>query len=130
MDTSALITILDSADPNHEVARTAWAELVASREPMVTSSYVVVETVSLLQSRYGLQAVRWFQDEMLPVFEVEWVNKAMHDKAVSTVLAGSRRGPSLVDCVGFELVRSRPVSGVFAYDKHFENRGFDLVGQA
>ena len=129
IDTSAFLTILDADDTNHAVARRVWAELVERSEAMITSNYVVVETAALLHSRVGVDAVRWLQDDILAVVEVEWVDKPMHASAMSAVISGARRGPSLVDCVGFEIIRLRSLAGVFAYDRHFENRGFSLIGQ-
>jgi uncharacterized protein len=129
IDTSAFLTILDADDANHEIARSMWISLVESREVVVTSNYVVVESAALLQSRVGVDAVRWLQEDMLGVVVVEWVDESLHVSAMNAVLSGSRRGPSLVDCVGFEMVRQRPTLRVFAYDRHFENRGFELIGQ-
>ena len=130
IDTSAFLTILDADDPNHQCAREKWTDLIERDEAMITTNYVVVETVALLHSRVGIDAVRWLQDDILPAVHVEWVDRPLHDQAISAVLAGSKRGPSLVDCVGFELIRSRSIAGVFAYDRHFQGRGFELVGQA
>ena len=129
IDTSAFLTILDADDPNHEAARAAWAELVERGEALITCNYVVVETASLLHARVGVDAVRWLQDDILAVVEVEWVDKPTHASAMSAVISGSRRGPSLVDCAGFEIIRSHSLTDVFAYDRHFENRGFSLIGQ-
>lgn len=129
IDTSAFLTILDADDPNHTAARGAWIELVERGELVITSNYAVVETVAVLHSRVGMDAVRWLQDEVLPVVNVEWVDRQIHASAMSAVISGSRRGPSLVDCVSFEIIRSRSLANVFAYDKHFENRGFNLIGQ-
>ena len=129
IDTSAFLTILDADDPNHEIARRVWTDLVECEEALITSNYVVVETAALLHRRVGLEAVRWLQDDILAVINVEWVDKPAHDSAMGAHLSGSRRGPSLVDCIGFEIIRSRSVSSVLAYDKHFRNRGFTLIGQ-
>jgi len=128
VDTSAFLTILDADDRNHEAAKRTWADLVGRKESMITSSYVVVETASVLHRRHGLSAVRWFQSDMLPVVHVEWVDKPLHEIGMSAVLAGTRHGPSLVDCISFEIISRRAISSVFAYDRHFNDRGLGLVG--
>jgi len=110
--------------PTIKAAREAWEGMVGRGETIVTTNYVVVETTAVLQSRIGLDAVRWMQDDMLSVISVEWVDNATHQRAMSAVLAGSRRGPSLVDCVGFEVIRSMGLTTVFAFDRHFCNKGF------
>jgi predicted nucleic acid-binding protein len=35
---------------------------------------------------------------------------------------------SLVDCASFEVMRSRSIGAAFAFDAHFEENGFRLVG--
>ena len=32
-----------------------------------------------------------------------------------------------VNCVSFEIMRQRGLRRVFAFDKHFEEQGFDVV---
>ena len=41
-------------------------------------------------------------------------------------LPGRRRGLSLVDCAGFELMRDLAVVTALALDRHFEEQGFAL----
>jgi predicted nucleic acid-binding protein len=49
---------------------------------------------------------------------------------MSALLASSgKRSPSLVDCVSFEIIRKSAIDRAFAYDHHFEDRGFKLVGK-
>ena len=127
IDTSAFMAILDADDPNHESAKRVWIDLVSRKEPMLTSSYVVVETASILHSRHGVSAVRWLQSDMLPVVHIEWVDKPLHEAGMSAVLAGTRHGPSLVDCISFEIIARRDIVSVLAYDRHFDDRGLGLL---
>lgn len=128
IDTSAFLTILDADDLNNQAAKAVWAERISSGDILVTTNYVVLETTAVLHRRHGLPAVRWFVDDMLPVVHVEWVDQSMHADAMKSLLAGSRKSPSLVDCVSFEAISRLKIADVFAYDKHFEDRGFNLVG--
>ena len=130
IDTSAFLTILDADDANNRVAVLAWTDKVNAGDVLETTNYVVVETVAVLHRRHGLSAVRWFVEDMLPVVRVEWVSPETHSVALRSVLAGSRSSPSLVDCVSFETIEKHCIDEVFAYDKHFEQRGFEIIGQA
>ena len=56
VDTSALLALLDADDPEHERAKTAWDELAAEGVSLVSTNYVVVETVSVAQHRLGIDA--------------------------------------------------------------------------
>ena len=40
---------------------------------LCTSNYVLVETLSLLQNRLGIEAVRAFEDAVTPLLRVFWV---------------------------------------------------------
>ena len=124
VDTSALYAVLDAADPNHSRAAVAWRALIERGEPLVTSSYVVVETVALVQSRHGFEAARRLVEDVLPVFDVVWVDEALHATAASAWLAAARRSLSLVDCVSFAAMRLRGLRQVFAFDAHFNEQGF------
>lgn len=129
VDTSAFLTLLNPNDPMYSSAVDAWGELLDRQELIITSSYVVVETTALLQSRHGLAVVRRFVDDLLPVVLTETVDVQVHEAAMSAFLAAeSRRAPSLVDCAGFEMMRSRRIGRVFAYDRHFTSRGYAVVG--
>ena len=129
IDTSAFLTILDADDPNNPAAVSVWSEKINTEEQMITTNYVVVETVSVLHRRHGISAVRLFVDDMLPVVYVEWIGMETHTTALKSVLAGSRSGPSLVDCVSFEVIDKLNIDEVLAYDRHFEERGFRLIGR-
>jgi uncharacterized protein len=130
VDTSAFLTILDADDPNNAFATEAWVQSVKGDETLITTNYVVVETISVLHRRHGLPAVRWFVDDILPVIHIDWVLQAAHDSAANALLAGSRNGPSLVDCASFEAIDRLGVTSVLAYDRHFDDRGFVLVGRS
>ena len=127
VDTSAFLAVLGKDDDNHARARTAWSELLEQRATLVTSSYVLAETVAVVQHRMGLDAVRVFHYDVYPVLTIEWVGGGLHDNGVGGVLAARRRNLSLVDCVSFEVMRQRGIRQVFAFDKHFEEQAFDVI---
>ena len=93
----------------------------------MTSSYVLAETLAILQHRMGLKAVRVFHHDVYPILTIEWVAGVLHEKGIAGVLAAHRRGLGLVDCVSFEVMRQRGLRSVFAFDKHFEEQGFDTI---
>lgn len=126
VDTSALLALLDAADSQHERAKTAWDELAEEGTSLVSTNYVVVETVSVAQHRLGIDAVRALVDDILPVIEVRFVDATVHQAAMATLLAASRRQLSVVDCASFEVMRRGELQRAFAFDKHFRERRFTL----
>ena len=87
------------------ICRDLTTQITGSDENMVTTNYVLVETFALVQSRLGLEAVREFQESIVPVLSVEFVTPETHRLGIAALLAASRRGLSLVDCVSFEVMR-------------------------
>lgn len=127
VDTSAFYAILDADDGNHRSAADAWREVMTSPEEVVTTNYVLVETFALVRSRLGIPAVRRFQQDILPVLRVEFVTPEIHRLGVAALLAASKRGLSLVDCVSFEVMRESGFKSAFAFDTHFREYGFRAV---
>ena len=58
VDTSALIALLDAADPQHDSVRALWARALADQERLVTSNYILVETLAVVQRRFRTDTVR------------------------------------------------------------------------
>ncbi len=105
IDTSAFYAALDVNDRQHARSRETWTDLGAAREPLVTSSYGLLETVALIQSRLGIEAVRLFNDSFAPLVRILWVDAEVHEQGLAALLAIGRRQVSLVDCASFVLMR-------------------------
>ncbi|MDY7041488.1 MAG: PIN domain-containing protein [Chloroflexota bacterium] len=124
VDTSAFFAVLDADDGNHDAAKQVWEDLLTQEAVLVCSNYVLVETLALVQNRLGIPAVRTFQEDIVPVLNVEWVDESVHQVGIASVLAAARKGLSLVDCVSFEIMRRLGIKTAFAFDRHFEEQGF------
>ncbi len=128
LDTSAFFAVLDIDDANHQKASEQWATLVASEDnALVTTNYVLVECLALIQHRLGQDAVRRFQEDMLGLINVHWIDPEAHRAAVSAFLAASRRKLSFVDCVSFDVMRYLGIRYAFAFDLHFSEQGFTCI---
>ena len=127
IDTSAFYALLDRDDTNNQKAKKVWTNLLVAEHVLVTSNYILVEAFALMQNRLGLEAVRGFQEDILPLVNIEFVSPEMHRSGMSALLSASRRSLSLVDCVSFELMRSSGIKTVFAFDNHFKEQGFTVM---
>jgi predicted nucleic acid-binding protein len=127
VDTSGLLALLNAKDDNHTRAGRAFANLRVRQAPLVSTSYVLVETYALVGRRLGLEAVRSFRTDFAPLLDVVWVDEAGHDAGLDLLLDRRRRRLSLVDAVSFITMRQRHVVEAFAFDPHFEEEGFSLV---
>lgn len=125
VDTSALLPLVAVDDADHEPVRAALAEHI--EQGLVTHEYVLVETVSLIQARHGVAAVRRFVDDMLPGLEVRSVDPALRAAALAALLAAERRRVSLVDWTSFLFMRDQALDTAFALDDDFSREGFAVV---
>ena len=126
-DTSGFLALLNPQDDNHDRAKDAFASLRARQAPLVSTSFVMVETYALLGRRFGLDAVREFREDFAPLIEVVWVDEPLHDAGLDLLLGRHTRRLSLVDAVSFTTMRQRNIGEAFAFDPHFEREGFVLV---
>ena len=92
--------MLHAGDENHARAARAFRELLETKQDLVTTSYVLVETMALLQHRYGLATVRSFQDDVAPVLGVVWVDAELHAEGTAALLTAGRRELSCQELTG------------------------------
>lgn len=126
VDPSAIIAHLDPRDPRQPQAEAALDRLLASEE-LLTHSFATAETVAVLQSRFGMDAVRGYVLDIEPVLEVVWVAERTYRRAVAVVRTEDSRNISLVDRISFEVMRELGIDTAFTLDHDFEAEGFRVV---
>ncbi len=127
IDTSAFFAILDSGDKFHKESKNTFLMLIGDKEIFHSSNYVIIETIVLIQTRLGLDALRAFQDDVVPIINIHWVDEGIHNIAVSSLLIAHRKNISFIDYTSFELIRLLGLKKVFTFDKHFEEQNFKLL---
>ncbi|MGI6632169.1 MAG: type II toxin-antitoxin system VapC family toxin [Bacillota bacterium] len=127
VDTSALYALLDASDEQHEAAKVRWIRLVEGSAVLACNNYVVLETYALIQHRLGVEATRALDEDLLPLFHIDWVDETAHREAVSAMLVAGRRQLSLVDCASFGTMRRMGIRKAFTFDEHFSEQGFEIV---
>jgi predicted nucleic acid-binding protein len=126
-DTSAFYALLVSNDESHDAVRAAFTSVLGDGRPIWTTSFVIVETIALLQHRIGLAAARDFDEEVLPAVRVRWVDELLYRLGTERLWREDRRHLSLVDCVSFEFMRVQGLGAALAVDPHFADAGFDVL---
>jgi predicted nucleic acid-binding protein len=128
VDTSAFLAVLDRSDGRHAAARRTWLKCLGGTDTLVCHNYVLVETSAVLGRKIGMEAISTFERDVVPVLRLVWVSRDIHEAAVGAQLAAGRRGLSLVDCASFEIMRRAGIGTAFAFDPHFGEFGYDLIG--
>ena len=94
---------------------------------LVTNNYILVETLALLRSRIGIEAVRRFQEDVFPLLSLEFITPETHRLGTAALFSSSKRRLSLVDCISFEVMRENGIRTVFSLDPQFKEQGFEVV---
>ncbi|MGH3136565.1 MAG: type II toxin-antitoxin system VapC family toxin [Gaiellaceae bacterium] len=125
VDTSALYALLDADDPRHVDVKKSFASLDGTR--LLSHSYVVVESVALVERRLGRSATRDLLVELVTQIAVLYVDESIHNAATSAYFSSGPTGPSLVDFTSFEVMRLRGVRTALAVDRDFADAGFQVL---
>lgn len=127
VDTSAFYAVVDRDDDNHDSAKAIWGRLLSSQAVLLTNNYVLLETCALLQHRLGVVALRAFQQDAVPLLNIDWISAQRHHGAVQAALAAQRRRLSVVDWASFQTMREHGVDVAFCFDEHFREQGFTMA---
>ncbi|MFH1575285.1 MAG: PIN domain-containing protein [Acidobacteriota bacterium] len=127
VDTSALYALLDADDRFHRAAAAAFSNLSPGKDLMLCSSYVVLETLALLQTRVGIDAVTKWKTEFQAILEIVWVDRRLHEEALTALVAANQPAISLTDWTSFLIMRERGIELAFSFDHHFAQQGFHLL---
>ena len=125
LDTSAIYAWTDTRDLNHHAAVQLLQEIVNRQEQLLTHNYLVLEAFTILQARLGLSAATKFAQDC-QAFEIEWVDKDLHDSGIRQLQKSAKRRVSLVDHISFLVMTRRNLTTAFAFDPHFKAEGFRL----
>lgn len=126
VDTSYWLALEVQDDQFHPEANRHWMGLGRSLPQLVTTSFVVSETVTMLNRR----------DVHAKAVEVG--NRLLQSKYVDLVHVSERlflegweflvqhqdKRYSLTDCISFVLMKQRGLTAALTFDKHFRQAGF------
>lgn len=123
LDTSGLLCLSHRAELYHFTARSFYR---AARRKL-THSYVLAEFIALATARSLPRgpSIRFLQDLVLnPEIETVWVDRPLHDEALTLLKKRQDKTYSLCDAVSFVLMRERDVQDALSTDRHFAQEGF------
>lgn len=125
VDTSFYIARIMPHDQWHEKA------LRAPRpgSTYFTSTFVINETISLLQARGFFSAAIAFLRETRLSQEVSIIypDAVMQSDGWDLFARWGCAGANAVDCVSFALMRKLSIRKAFTFDEHFRIAGFDIL---
>jgi uncharacterized protein len=129
VDTAGWMACADAADPAHARARAARDEALAAGLVLLTTDYVVDETLTLLRLRLGLPAAEtwWSQVDGSSRLKWQWIDFARAEKARSLFFRHRDKDYSFTDCTSFVVMRELRLKQALTTDRHFRQAGFQVL---
>lgn len=132
VDTGAWIALSDRKDQNYGAALGVYGRLKLQRERLVTTDYVVDETVTRLRYDLSHAAASQFIDlvelvEKTGVLSLVRIDGGLLQEAKDIFRQYDTVVLSFTDCTSFAVCRKHKISQAFAYDQHFAMMGLALL---
>ena len=126
LDTSGFYALVSSTDKFHVNARDAYESLILDDVPLYTSSYVLVESIALIQRRLGYSVLKAFVESVTEVFSIIWVGEKIHRDAWALVEQRQGREFSFVDATTI-LIAKEIDAHVVTFDDSFKKVGIKTL---
>jgi hypothetical protein len=132
VDTSAWIALADKSDQNHHRAQTYYEQQIKPHSiQLLTSDYVLDETLTLIRYHMGLIYARTFWQSVQQAqdhgsLSISRVTEEVWLDALALFFRYHDQQFSFTDCTSFVLLARVPVDAVFSSDKDFLVAGFSI----
>lgn len=126
VDTSGWFAYVNAGDPDH---RAVVRALDRNRSRLVTSNFVLDETVTLCARRLGHGVAVRVGEVLLDPDRVDLVHLTAGDESAAWSLFRERsdKSYSFTDCTSFSLMNRLGISKALTLDEHFRQEGFDTL---
>jgi len=127
IDTSAFLALEDESDQYHEGAIQFREQVLRRRRyEIVTTSYIMDETLTLIRFRMGINASIDFSKKLRKseVVKIVRVSRGIEEKSLDTFERYADKDFSFTDCVSFVVMLEMGIKEAFAFDQHFDQMGF------
>lgn len=126
VDTSAFYAYLVAADRHQEPVRQFLGDALHRGARLFSSSFVLCETLGLLDRRHGRAGAAAFLDDVFPVVEWRWVDEVLFEAIRLIHARRRRRGFTIVDASAVACIAERPGSLCVAIDDGLRGLGFEV----
>ena len=129
VDTAGWVACADRADPAHARCCAARDAALDAGQTLVTTDFVVDETLTLIRFRIGLGAAEtwWQQVDRSPRLRWERIDSDRFEKARHLFFHYRDKGLSFTDCTSFEVMGELKLTHAMTTDRHFRQMGFQVL---
>lgn len=129
IDTSAHIALINKKDQNHQRARDYYFENLSSGLKLISTNFVICETLNFLRSRISLQTATKFRNSVYSsnILEITYVSRDIEEEAFNIFKKYTDKDFSFTDCTSFATMKHLNLNAAFTFDKHFRQIGFEIL---
>jgi predicted nucleic acid-binding protein len=129
VDTAGWMACADSADAAHRRASAARDAVLEAGNTLVTSDFVVDETLTLIRFRLGLAAADswWRQIDASRRLRWERVDTERFEKARHLFFQCRDKDFSFTGCTSVVIMRELRLTRAITTDAHFRQAGFQML---
>lgn len=129
VDTAGWAACADGADPAHRRSCAARDRALETGLVLVTSDFVVDETLTLLRLRLGLPAAEAWWRQVDGSRRVRWerIGVERFERARGLFFRFRDKAFSFTDCTSFAVMQELRLTRALTTDRHFRQMGFTVV---
>jgi predicted nucleic acid-binding protein len=129
VDTDGWMACADQADPAHTASAAARDTALEAGRVLMTTDFVVDETLTLIRFRLGLgAATRWWR-QIEGSTRVRWerVDHDRFERARNLFFQYRDKDLSFTDCSSIAVMMELKLKTVLTTDRHFQQVGFEVL---
>jgi len=128
IDTAGWMSMADRNDPHHMDSTQVRDKWLEEGGILVTSDYVIDETLTLIRMRLGIDAAEKWWDNVSdsPRLRMELITSERAEKARRWFFRWRDKSFSFTDCTSFVLMHEFRLKKVLTGDRHFTEAGFEI----
>lgn len=128
-DTSFFFALAAKRDPAHRPAVAAYEKLLRAGIRVVTTDYVVDETLTLTKARINAPTSLALLDRMerSEAIDLEILDRDRFVASKQYFRKHSDHGYSFTDCTSFVLMDKLEIAAALTTDRHFKEAGFEVL---
>ena len=132
VDSGAWIALFSRRDQFHTDARVVYESIKQQRAKLLTTDYIVDETVTRIRYDAGFSAADTFllaieHAEATGELVLETISRSAFQRAKQLFRQYSSERLSFTDCTSFVVCKKYGISVAFAFDHHFPIMGITLL---
>jgi uncharacterized protein len=129
VDTAGWMMTADASDPKHPTAVRARDRWLAAGGLLLSTDYVLDETLTLLRMRLGLDAAEawWERVDGSSRLAWEWIDPERAERARAWMFRWRDKDFSFTDCTSFVVMKERRIEVALTSDRHFRDAGFKCL---